>query len=56
MLGGITHTMYTSSREMHGVGESHSVSNFSDMLDKTRDAYSSYNAKGEPDRKGVEPY
>lgn len=54
--GSAAHTMYTSLREMNGVGESHSVNNFSDMLDKTREAYSSYNAKGEPERKGVQPY
>ena len=54
--GSAAHTMYTSLREMHGVGESHNVSNFSDMLDKTREAYSSYNAKGEPNRGGIQPY
>jgi hypothetical protein len=51
--GSAAHSMFTSLREMHGVGESHSVRSFSEVLDKTLQAYSPYGPDGEPDRGGV---
>ncbi len=54
--GSAAHTLYTSLREMHGVGESHNVATQAEVLDKTRQSYSPFNAQGEVDRQGVNPY
>ncbi|MCY7297224.1 hypothetical protein [Alteromonas sp. a30] len=56
LKGSAAHTMYTSLREMHGVGETHKVKTHSDLLDKTKDAYSSYNSSGDFFRSKVVPY
>ncbi len=39
--------MYTSLREMHGVGEQDKSKDLDELLDKTRNAYSPYEANGE---------
>lgn len=52
-LGSGAHTLYTSLREMHGVGEQDELSSLDEVLDSTARAYSPYNQRGEEDRERV---